>query len=231
MKKKISGLIYLVIAIIVILSSCRGQNEFAKFPLPNSGILHIDEPDAIGTENIVETKNGSVRNLPLWLRTFLGGGISAVENLEEYSNKYVFISVNEGNNFNALTKWTEFFRTTQDFAVLVSTRIERRFYLTTSFFPDDEYGLFFETIIKKTNSAEYPGVVKEDTHWVRLKQESENGADQPYKYLFFIMTTIEKTDMQTFIRDMMTQVSEEVNATSSQTVAINRLRLTFFEGF
>lgn len=229
MKMKSSALVIIIIAIVLI--SCRGQGETAVFPVPNSGILQMDEPAFIGTANITGSQSGLVRNLPLWLRSFLDGGINAVESLEAYNNKYVFISVNEGENFNALTKWAEYFRTTQDFSILASARIERRFYLTTSLFPDDEYGEFFESIIKKANSAEYPGVVKDDTHWIRVRHESENGSEHSYNYMFFILTTVEKINMQVFIRNMMTRTSAEVTVNASQTTAINRLRQTFFEGF
>jgi len=229
MKKKILGLVFIITAIT--LFSCRGQNKTAVFPVPNSGTLKIDEPNAIGTENIIETQNGPVRNLPLWLSAFLDGGITAVESLGDYNNKYVFISLNEGENFNALTKWAEYYRTTQDFSILASARIERRFYLTTTLFPDDEYGEFFEFVVKRANSAEYPGVVKEDTHWIRMRRESANGFDSLPVYMFFILTTIDKMNMQTFVRNLMTQTSAETTVTVSQNIAVNRLRQTFFEGF
>jgi len=229
MKKNFSALVYAVA--VIALFSCRGQGQSANFPIPVSGTLQIDEPDIIGTEMIVQTQSGSVNSLPVWLRAFLEEGTAGVERLDVYNNKYVFISVNESENFDAMTKWAEYYRTNQDFAILASTRIERRFYLTASLFPDDEYGAFFETIIKNANSAEYPGIVKEDTHWIRMRQESENGSESSRFYMFFILTTVDKINMQTFVRNMMTQVSAEVTATSSQTAAINRLRQTFFEGF
>jgi len=229
MIKKSSALVYIITAMF--LFSCRGQNEYAAFPVPNSGTLQITEPAPIGTGNIVGAQSGSVRNLPLWLRAFLDDGIAGVEKLEAYNNKYVFISVNEGENFNALTKWTEYFRTTQDFAVLASKRIERRFYLTAFFYPDDEYGEFFEIMMKNASSAEYPGVVKEDTHWVRILREGESEAESSLAYMFFIFTTVDKINMQGFVRSMMAHTAAAVSINASQTIAVNRLRQNFFEGF
>jgi len=226
MKREIYALLYLIAA--VLLFSCRGQGNYATFPVPNTGTLAIDEPSVIGELNIIETKNGYGRNLPLWLRAFLSGGFRVVENLQDYNDKYVFITLNRGDNFAALSKWAEYFGINQDFAVLASTRIERRFYLTSSIYPDDEYGRFFETVIKNANSVEYPGAVKEDTFWIRLRPENE---DTTESYVFFIFTTIDKINMQTFIRNMMEQISSDVTANANQTIAINRLRQTFFEGF
>ena len=231
MNKKFHGLIFLIIAVTVIFLSCRGRGQYATFPVSAAGTLQMDEPAAIGTADIIETKNGSPGNLPAWLRIYLEEGITGVENLDAYGGKYVFIFVNEGENFNALTKWAEYFRTAQDFAMLVSARIERRFYLTASLFPDDEYGEFFEAVIKNSNSTEYQGVVKDDTHWIKMKPQNENGQESSPVYMFFILTTIDKMNMQTFIRNMMTKTAAETTATSGQTAAINRLRQTFFEGF
>jgi len=228
MKKKFISALFLLL--ITIFFSCTGQQN-AFIPDPDFSVYDVTK--RIQIDNITETKDGvSVNNMPLWLVTFVNDGIKAVEQIDAYNDKYVFIGVNEGNNFIVLNKWAENFSAVRDTAIMAAIRIEERMILTASLYPDDEYGRFFETFIKNAYSAEYTGAVKEDIYWFR-----RSGAQNAYS--FFILITIEKNILQPIIRNMMSQASASVNAaanfatapTSSQTASVNRLRQTFFEGF
>jgi hypothetical protein len=215
--------------IILILFSCASQNAPNYFPVPDSGINIVDNTPGVNIGNIIGTKNGSARLIPEWLRSFLDNGIEAIEKLDDYNDKYVFIGINKGENITALNKWTEFYTVTQDFPMLAATRIEKRMYLTASLYPDDEYGAFYETMIHNAYNAVYPGAVKEDNYWIKIK--SENTEEPSENYIFFVLITIEKNLMQSIIRNMITRTAAAVTMTSSQVNSVNRLRNTFFEGF
>jgi len=227
MKKKYLTVAYF--SIILILFSCAGQKKPNYFPIPDSGISKDEDIISIDVGNIIETKNGSVRQIPAWLRSFLNGGIEAVEKLDAYGNKYVFIGINEGRNITALKKWVEFYTVTQDFPMLAAERIEKRMYLTASLYPDDEYGAFYEAMIHNAYDAVFPGAVKEDNYWIKIKVENAEGPSENYK--FFVLITIEKNAMQSIIRNMMTKTTADVTMTAIQSNSVNRLRNTFFEGF
>jgi len=217
------------LSIIFFLFSCAGRNKPNYFPVPDSGVSIEEDIISVDIGNIIETKNGSARLIPVWLRSFLNGGIEAVEKLDAYSNKYVFIGINEGKNITALNKWIEFFTVTQDFPMLAALRIEKRMYLTASLYPDDEYGAFYEAMIHNAYNSVYPGAVKEDNYWIKTKPEN---ADAPLEnYKFFVLITIEKNLMQSIIRNMMTDTTAGVTMTTVQNNSVNRLRNTFFEGF
>jgi len=217
------------LSIILILFSCAGRKKAYYFPVPDSGISKDEDVISIDVGNIIETKNGSARQIPAWLRSFLNGGIEAVEKLENYSNKYVFIGINEGENISALNKWVGFYTVTQDFPMLVAARIGKRMYLTASLYPDDEYGAFYEAMIHSAYNAEYSGAVKEDNYWIKTKSENAGAPSENYK--FFVLITIEKTLMQSIIRNMMTETTANVTLTAVQNNSVNRLRNAFFEGF
>jgi len=227
MKKKYFATACLII--ILILSSCISRKAVNYFPVPESGISKDEDIISIDVGNIIQTKGGSARQIPAWLNSFLNGGIEAVEKMDVYSNKYVFIGINEGENITALNKWVEFYTVAQDFPMLAAARIGKRMYFTATLYPDDEYGAFYEAMIHNAYNAEYPGAVKEDNYWIKTKSENAEASSGNYK--FFILVTIEKMLMQNIIRNMMTKTTTDVTMTTIQSNSVNRLRNTFFEGF
>jgi len=118
---------------------------------------------------------------------------------------------------------------THDFPMLVADRIEKRMYLTASLYPDDEYGTFYEAMIQNAYKTEYTTAEKEDYYWIKTK--SENAEEPSENYIFYILITIEKSSMQTIIRDMIDKTNGAVVLNKSQTNSVNKLRNTFFEGF
>jgi len=219
---KITIFSVLNILIIIFLLSCAGQRKF-YIPEPDFSVYTAGK--SIDINNIIETKNGtSARSMPEWLLTYVDGGNRAVEQIDSFKDKYVFIDVNEGANFLLLNKWAENFTTKQDFAILAAVRIEERMIQTSSLYPDDEYGKFFLAMVKNAYSAEYQDAVKQDTFWFKKSSPAEI-------YNYFILITIDKFIMQSIIRNMITQAYAEAAPSGSQAASVNRLRQTFFEGF
>jgi len=216
-----------------LLFSCAGQKKANSFPVPNLDILK-EKNITINVDDIIETKNGSARSIPAWLSSFLNGGIEAVERMDAYSNKYVFIAFNEGDNVAALKKWVEYYTVMQDFPMLVAARIEKRMYLTTTLYPDDEYGAFYEAMMHNAYNDVYPDAVKEDNYWIKTKSQNVEGEMRPSAseiYKYFVLVTIEKNLLQTIIRDMIAKTEAVVKLTKSQNNSVTRLRNNFFEGF
>jgi hypothetical protein len=176
--------------------------------------------------------------LPDWLIFYFKGGIAEVEKLDSCKDRYVFIGKNRGANFIALNKWAGNFTVIQDFPRLAADRIEKRLNSTTSLYPDDEYGDFYEMLVKKAFNAEYPDAVKEQTYWIKTAAEVNNAAGAPQgaaaapeNYEFYIFVSMEKNKMQSIIRTMMANTLAAVTPTRAQNAAINRLQQIFFEGF
>jgi hypothetical protein len=204
-------------------------------PVPDSEYFKSERTIEVGI--ITETKDGGSR-LPAWLSAYLSGGIEAVERIERYSGKYMFVGNSEGLNFTAMEKWTENYSPVRDFAILAASRIEKRMIANISFYPDDEYGPFFENMIKKAYSAVYPGVVKEDSYWIKTVKNEGGEPEENGAYIFFVLVSIDKMTMQTVITNMITESIVPVtpagpvsSVVMAQRGAVNRLRQNFFEGF
>ncbi|MCL2764826.1 MAG: hypothetical protein FWD40_06045 [Treponema sp.] len=205
---------------LIIFISCAGQNSNVFTPVPDFTIYELDDFPIDNIGSIIDS-----RNMPEWLRAYIYGGNEFVEELDNYKNKYAFVAVNRGINLAQLNKWAENISARFDFPALAAERIEKRMVSSATLYPDDEYGLFFETMIKNAYNSEYPGVEKEDSHWIRVRAESEEN------YMYFVLMIIDRTAMQSIIRNMFARSGARINYSGNQANAVNRLRQTFFEGF
>jgi len=223
--------IFAVSLIAFIFVSCAGQNNTAFIPEPDFSVYNVPE-NFIEKNNIIETRDGAgINNIPIWLLAYLDGGIGAVEKLDVYKDKYIFIAVKEGDNINVLNKWNDNFSEKLDFPIIAASRIDKRIISSATLYPDNEYGRFYETMIKYAYSTEYTGAAKEDSYWIKIWYERENTWEYTESYKYFILITINKTSLQPLIRSMMMRAVSVVTVTNTQTNAIDRLRQNFFEGF
>jgi len=221
---------------VFILLSCAAQDNLITYPVPDKSLFEPEE--SIDVNDITETMDNAHNTyLPDWLSAFLNGGIEEAEKIDFYNDKYLFIADNRGLNFAVLNKWADNFTTEQDFPMLVAARIERRMNISNSVYPDEEYGIFYETLVKSAYSGVYPGAVREDTYWVKTKAIQENGngeresAALPEVYNFFVLISVERAAMQASVYNLIQQAIVSSAPSGAQAAAINRLRQNFFEGF
>jgi len=229
MKKKSSLAVLFFYALIMF--SCPGRNPPLVI-IPETTNKKIEINYSIGLNDITETKNGKGKTaIPEWLMTYNNGGIDAVERMEQYAGKYCFIGRNKNSNFEALSKWAENYPKTNAITRLAAARIESRLTLNITLYPDDEYGVFYERLVKKAYDMEYPNAVTQDIFWIKKTETSE--AVGPYDtYEFFVFTVIDKTIMQDIIKKMMANSRGEEDLPSrAQNNAINNIQQHFFEGF
>jgi hypothetical protein len=208
-------------------AGCAGRNNSVSSPVP--GYYEELEPDnSINISNIIESKSGHGNSsFPPWLLAYIQGGVEEVEKTESYMDKYCFIGRNEGSNFEALNKWAENYSVIQDFSRLAALRIEKKLISAATFYPDDEYGNFYEKLVKMAFDAEYPSVLMEETYWIKKR----NPDDFTDIYEFFIFISIDKTTMQDFINKLIDEALETAAPNRAQSTAISRLQQSFFEGF
>jgi len=231
MKVKVSAVFCIII--IFFYASCANQAENQYIAVPDEQFFIYEETIGVNIYDIIETQEGaSSVHLPDWLAAFLYSGIEGVENTEPFSDRYVFIAVNESDRFTALIRWAENYSAVLDLPMLAAARIEKKLIKSASIYPDDEYGRFFERLVKGAYNARFPGAVKEDTYWIKIRQydESQNDAASEI-FMFFVLISIEKLIMQDLINDLITQTIDTVTSTRNQAVAINNIRQNFFEGF
>jgi len=228
MEKKRPNVIFLLY--IFIFFSCAARGNLIVFPTPDKNTKESENPVKI--INITESRDmEGAPYLPDWLLALLGGGIEEAEKIETYAGRYLFIAGNQGVNFAALEKWADNYSVEHDFPVLAAVRIDRRMNASNTMYPDEEYGIFYETFVKNAYGGEYHGAVKEDTYWIKTKITGGEGAALSEIFNFYVLTSIDKAAMQTAVYNLFVQAIDMAAPAGAQAVAINRLRQNFFEGF
>jgi len=225
---------FLVVILIIVLTSCVGQTHSTFIPIPDSSYYIQHRTFQVDFDKIIDSKDGA-QIVSEWIFAFLKGGIEEVERLDRFYDKYVFIGINEGENFNTLNRWGSFFSATHDFPMLAAARIEKRMIQSTFMYPDYEYGAFFESLVKNAYNTVFPNTIKEETYWIKVKvdNESDELSDDVTSnvFFFFVLISMDKITMQNIIRNMMSQTINSVTLTGEQAISVNRLRQNFFTGF
>jgi hypothetical protein len=231
----ISALLFFVCALVF--CACAGPGKVVFYPEPESAREQIKTAAA---GEIIESQNGPARvPVPEWVSRFLNGGIRQVEALGVYQNKYMFIARNRGSSFNALNRWAEGFSAAQDLPRLLAARVENRLLAAASLYPDDEYGEYFEALMKNISDADCHEARKEGSFWIKRRisgseaemefAETENTVRDIYE--FFVLVGMDKMRLQIMIRELMANTRTGVPPTRDQAASINRIQQIFFEGF
>jgi hypothetical protein len=233
----------LICLLAVLLIACASKKNNIMF-IPDPEQNNLQEQTGLSEfRQIIESESGSGESgLPAWVRSYLDGGVRGIESLDTYSAKYTFVGKNRGENLNVLRQWADSFTATQDLPRLIAQRTERRLVAAAVLYPDDEYGEYFERLMKKMSDEEYPGALKEQTFWLKqkIKAASEETAvddDSPQedvffeRYEFLVLMSIDRETLKKQVEEIMGDIKTKSSPTRNQTQAINKIRQNFFEGF
>ena len=211
----------------ILLTSC--------FNKPARMILHLPyEPEEIQTPRsyeILDYKNKAGGGaIPEWVNIWLDSGLHGVENSSAFRDRFVFIHRNEGNNFNAISLWNDNFSTELDFPRLAASRIEARFSASVVY-PDEEYGDFFEILVRAASDAPWTGAVGEADFWILKKYLPYEDEPETESWEFLILVTIGKSDFTSQLNAIYQKIDPNPPPTKEQFAAISRVKDHFFEGF
>ena len=231
-----------VLALIMCIS-CSGYRNRVIIRPDTAQDIRPESTDPLESWQLIESKNGpDAADIPEWVYCYFNNDSQAAESLDQFTGKYVFIGENRGGNFNALMQWSNGFSAVQDLPRLLAARVERRLVSSATLYPDDEYGQYFENLIKKVTDGEYPDAVKEQTFWIKRKiipVNDENASDDDIpqqtadleRYEFLVLISIDRGALQKQLSEIMSDIKTTVSPTRDQTAKINRMQQTFFEGF
>ena len=209
------------------LSSCTINSGRRTFELPSI-------PEEVVTPRIftiIDYKNKSVGEaVPEWVNLYLNSGLREVEALRTYQGSYVFVHRNEGNNFNALRLWQDNFSVELDFPRLAAARIEARFSASISY-PDEEYGAFYEALIRATSDASWTGAKTEDDFWIRKRYPAIETEGEQENWEFLILITMEKSRFSSQLGKIFENINPVPPPDKNQIAAINQVKERFYEKF
>jgi hypothetical protein len=180
---------------------------------------------------VIDYKNKSTGEaIPEWVNLYLISGLREVEALRTYQGSYVFVHRNEGNNFNALQLWQDNFSVELDFPRLAATRIEARFSASIPY-PDEEYGAFYEALIRAASDASWTGARTEDDFWVRKRYPASETEGEQENWEFLILITMEKSRFSSQLGKIFENINPVPPPDNNQISAINHVKEQFYEKF
>jgi len=226
----------------ILFAACVGQQDKKIIFRPDPANIPQEETRVFDSWEIINSQNSQSENIPEWVRWYVDNKVNEIEALNKFSEKYIFIGENGGSNFRALQQWANGFTVEQDLPRLITRRVERRLVSSASLYPDDEYGEFFEFLIREVSDGEFLGAVKEQTFWLKRKVVSSGETDsdidtQPNpdtvqeRYEFFVLISVDKETLQKQIQEIMTNIKTKIPPTRDQAAVIAKTKNTFFEGF
>ncbi|MDR2658719.1 MAG: hypothetical protein LBC27_01850 [Spirochaetaceae bacterium] len=177
-----------------------------------------------------------------WATVYINGGLTALERLDVFASYYVFVAEQYSSNIDTLKQWADNFSIEHDFTQLVLLRVYRRLTSYISSNPAELYGNFFEAMIKKTASYHWPAAQKYDEMWALVSRtpsiyssgQPDNDNDQyndSRLYAYLIINVIEKSKIESGLKEIMDGILIDKSYTRAQISAINAIKSSFFNGF
>jgi hypothetical protein len=217
----------IAIFILLLFGACRSEPDSLVVnppaaPEPERGPVPYTITDY---EN--KSRGGAI---PEWVSLWLDSGVYMVENMDAYRDRYVFVARNEANNFNALNLWRDGFSAELDFPRLAAARVEKRLAAAVEN-PDQNYGAFYETMIRTASDFSWTGAVRVDDFWTlrQFPPGDEGVPDENWEFL--ILVTIEKSLFASQLNRVFEMVNPAPPPSRDQRTTINRVRERFFDGF
>ncbi|MDR2923879.1 MAG: hypothetical protein LBU85_11150 [Treponema sp.] len=241
MKQNNAASLLTALFLSILFAACIEQQQKVVFRPDDAGNpQELSRP--FDSWEITMSQNGQGSgDIPEWVRWYINNEINEIEALDRFYGKYIFIGRNGGGNFNALQQWANGFTVEQDLPRLITRRVERRLITSASLYPDDEYGEYFEFLIREISNGEYSGAVKEQTFWLKRKlpesgaeadaNAGSNSAAARERYEFLVLVSVDKETLQKQLRGIMAGIKTKVSPTREQASAVARIKNTFFEGF
>ena len=222
------------VMLAVLFASCTGgpRKQFqATMETPQPGI-------GPGPSVIIDYKNKEAGGtIPEWVNRWLVGGSGGIETMDAYLSRYAFVAHAEGNNFNALTQWSKGFSPDLDFPRLAAARVEARFSSDVPF-PDNEYGSFFEALIRAASDASWTGAERVDDFWVYRKffpsgagGEDQGSLTEDESWEYMILVTIDRASFISQFETIFQSVKPSPLPSKAQISAANRVKDRLDEGF
>jgi hypothetical protein len=172
-------------------------------------------------------------DIPEWLSVYMNDGVTAVEALEKYKDKIVFIGEDSGVNLPALKLWVQDFNIAKDIAKMVTTRVQAKSAAAAAGSPDDkELGRYLEDVVKASSDATFTGARKENDFWILKRYFKPDGVTVDREvYEVYVLTTIDRASFKAQLDAILNGTAAKKPVSKESQTAIDRVKESFYEGF
>ena len=156
---------------------------------------------------------------------------SDLEKQAEYKNLYLFKFEETGKNLEATKTWANNFSAPSEIAKIVSTRVQQKF-AGAQAGDKDKVGDYFENVVKTLSQTEFSGAQKVADWWILKQYRKDAGAQAgQQEYTYYLLFGIQKDTLNKLVQDQLDKSKADLNPTTEQATAIDRVKQAFYEGF
>lgn len=175
--------------------------------------------------NIVELENkGTVMGIPTphWVRLYLERGVSALQALPEFKDKYCIVGEETGVNRQFVLAWADSASAGQRIGSLARTNIASRY---SAFVTGDSsvYEQEIDNVLNAVVNVSFSGAQREADWWsLRRRYDPDNNELYTDEYTAFVLYTIPKEEMNRQIAFAMESSVSKDSALYDITIALAR---------
>lgn len=214
-----------VLAIFMLALGCVSQPPVAAEPTPPP-----PEPTAAPTPppppppQIIEHKTSDFGgSVPEWVN------MTAIEleEMEEYTDYYVFIEDNPGGkDLQGLKMWAKKFSAADSVAGMVSNRVQSKF-VGAAAGDKDMLETYMEQVVKSVSEAEFSGLRTNDEFWVKKRYFDQDGNVEKEEYRYLFLITVPRKAIGDAVKRAL---DETVPETEEERTAMDRVKDSWGEG-
>jgi hypothetical protein len=168
--------------------------------------------------------------LPEWVAAYLDGGSAALEALDEYADRYVFVAAETNANLRLLEQWAGGFSLAEDTAQLVFRRVRERFFSLAAN-PDSVFGNYYEQALKKVLDARFVDARQDGNFWLQMRFQDDTNAEGTTSYRYLILISVDRRLFQRQLDQLFAEAEAAVQPGGAQAQAIQHTHASFYDQF
>ncbi|MCR4940972.1 MAG: hypothetical protein K5930_12835 [Treponemataceae bacterium] len=166
-----------------------------------------------------------VNTLPVWVESYVSLGTKGLEKLSDFTEEYCFVAEMAAANLNAAQAWLNGFEMPQLIAREISSRVESLFVGAAVGAPEDDYGTYFENVVKTTTDVSFTGAKKVSDWWSLIRvydPDIKNSFKDEYRV--YVLYTIPRSLLDRQLANEIDKLENETDMTEAQKSAFENVK-------
>lgn len=208
-----------VLAVCLLVAGCSSTKEEPK-PEP------VELTSKVKTE-VLDHKGASLgkTTLPQWIDAYIDFGARGVENLSNFAEEYCFVAEYHAENLDAGLAWVKGFEVPQLIARQIQSRVESIFVGAAVGAPEDDYGTYFENVVKTTTDVSFSGAKLIQDYWVLVRTydpDIKNTYSDTYQ--IYVLYTMPKAMLDKQLANEIDKAMDDGDMTEAQKAAFDNVK-------
>jgi hypothetical protein len=209
-----------VLTVCLLVAGCSSAPAAEPKPEP------VELPSKVKTE-VLDHKGASLgkTTLPEWIDVYIDFGARGVEELAKFQDEYCFIAEYHAENLDAGLAWIKGFEVPQLIARQIQSRVESLFVGAAVGAPEDDYGTYFENVVKTTTDVSFSGAKLIQDYWVLVRTydpDIKNTYSDTYQ--IYVLYTMPKAMLDKQLNNEIDKAMDDGEMSESQKEAFKNVK-------